>query len=124
MRVRVSATGMYTYPNVSVVCGRPQLADEHADTLLNPIVIFEVLSPSSEKYDRGLKFQSYRTIESFQDYILVDQDRVRIEHYTRQGSNTWNLRDCQGLDEDLVVVSLGVTLSLRRIYDGVDPPAA
>jgi Uma2 family endonuclease len=124
MRVRVSATGMYTYPDVSVLCGRPQLADEHADTLLNPIVIFEVLSPSSEKYDRGLKFQSYRTIESFQDYILVDQDRVRIEHYTRQGSNTWNLRDCQGLDEDLVVVSLGVTLSLRRIYDGVDPPAA
>lgn len=124
MRVRVSATGMYTYPDVSVLCGRPQLADEHADTLLNPIVIFEVLSPSSEKYDRGLKFQSYRTIESFQDYILVDQDRVRIEHYTRQGSNTWNLRDCQGLYEDLVVVSLGVTLSLRRIYDGVDPPAA
>jgi Uma2 family endonuclease len=124
MRIRVSATGMYTYPDVSVVCGEPQLADTHGDTLLNPIVIFEVLSPSSEGYDRGLKFQSYRTIESLQDYILVDQNRVRIEHYTRQDAITWTLRDCQSLDGELVIDSVGVTLSLTRIYDGVELPAA
>jgi Uma2 family endonuclease len=124
MRVRVSGIGMYTYPDVSVVCGKPRLADEHADTLLNPAVIFEVLSPSSENYDRGLKFQSYRTIESLQDYILVDQNRVRIEHYTRQAANAWTLRDCQSLEDQLIIDSVGVTLALSRIYDGVEPPAA
>ena len=124
MRVRVSATGMYTYPDVTVVCGKPQLADTHADTLLNPVVIFEVLSPSTEGYDRGLKFQSYRTLASLRDYILVDQSSVRIEHYTRGEADTWTLRDCQSLEDDLVIDSLGVTLALRRIYDGVEPPAA
>jgi len=121
-RVRVSATGMYTYPDVIVVCGEPRLADEQADTLLNPTVIFEILSPSSEKYDRGLKFQNYRTIESLKDYILVDQNQVRIEQYTRQGANTWNLRDYERLEEELTIDSIGVAIPLRSIYNRVEPP--
>jgi Uma2 family endonuclease len=78
LRVRVSSS-MYTYPDVSVVCGKPALADEEQDSLINPIVIFEVLSPSTELYDRGLKFQYYRTIPSLREYILVDQNKVQIE---------------------------------------------
>ena len=118
-RVRVSSR-MYVYPDVSVVCGQPLLADDHKDILLNPFAIFEVLSPTTEKYDRGVKFQHYRTIESLNEYILVDQDQVRIEQYTRQDGNIWTLRDHLGLEEELTMNSIGVSLPLRRIYDRVE----
>jgi Uma2 family endonuclease len=119
LRVRVSSR-MYTYPDISVVCGKPVLADEHQDNLLNPAVIFEILSPSTEKYDRGVKFQHYRTIESLREYILVDQSQVRIECYSRQPGNTWTLRDYQRLEEELVIDSVGVSIPLSRIYDRVE----
>lgn len=118
-RVRVSSR-MYTYPDVSVVCGKPVLADDHQDVLLNPVAIFEVLSPSTETYDRGFKFQRYRTIASLQDYILVNQTEIRIEHYTRQANNLWILRDYQLLDEEMTISSIGVSLPLSRIYDRVE----
>jgi len=123
-RVRVSRR-MYTYPDVSVVCGKPLLADERQDVLLNPAVIFEILSPSTEQYDRGVKFRQYRTIDSLKDYILVAQDEVRVEHYTRGDDNTWTLRDHQTFDDELKIGSIGVSLPLSRIYDRVElPPAA
>ncbi len=123
MRVRISATGMYAYPDVSVVCGKRLLADEHQDILLNPVVIFEILSPSTEQYDRGLKFQHHRTIESLKEYILVDQNKVRIEQYIRQDTTTWTLRDHQRLEDELRMDSIGVTLPLARIYERVEFPA-
>jgi Uma2 family endonuclease len=122
-RVRVSKTRMYAYPDVSVVCGKPLLADERQDILLNPVVIFEVLSPSTEKYDRGVKFQHYRGIDSLKDYLLVDQDQVRIEWYSRELDNTWTLRDYQKLEEELKIASIGVSLPLSGIYDRVELPA-
>ena len=121
-RVRVSKTRMYAYPDVSVVCGKPLLADEHQDILLNPMVIFEILSPSTEKYDRGLKFQHYRTIDSLRDYVLVSQDAVRLEHYTRGDDATWTLRDYQSLQEELTIASIGVSLPLGRVYDRIELP--
>jgi Uma2 family endonuclease len=123
-RVRVSKARMYAYPDALVVCGKPVLADERQDILLNPVVIFEVLSPSTEKYDRGVKFQHYRTVDSLKDYVLVDQDQVRIEHYSRETDNTWTLHDHEKLDDELKIVSIGVSLSLSRIYDRVELPAA
>jgi Uma2 family endonuclease len=122
-RVRVSGR-MYTYPDVSVVCGKPLLADDREDVLLNPVVIFEVLSPSTEKYDRGLKLQHYRAVATLQDYILVDQSQIRIEQYTRQENNLWTLRDYEGLDGEFTIGSIGVSLSMRRIYDRVEFPAS
>ena len=119
LRIRVSGR-MYTYPDVSVVCGEPQLADKEHDVLLNPTAIFEILSPSTEKYDRGLKLQRYRTIASLQDYILVDQNEIRIEQYTRQDANVWTLRDYQRLEDELPLASIGISLSLARIYDRVE----
>ena len=124
MRVRVPKTRMYAYPDVSVICGKPVLADDHLDNLLNPIVIFEVLSPTTEKYDRGVKSQHYRAIESLKDYILVDQNQVRIEQFTRQDANTWTLRDYQLLDQELTIASIGISLPLRRIYDRIELPGA
>jgi Uma2 family endonuclease len=123
LRVRVSGR-MYTYPDVLVVCGEPALADEHQDVLLNPAVIFEVLSPSTEKYDRGPKLQHYRSIESLREYILVNQNQVLVEQYTRQPDNIWTLCDYQSLDGELKLESIGVSIPLLRIYDRVELPAA
>jgi len=119
LRVRVSSR-MYAYPDVSVVCGKLQLADDQKDNLLNPIVIFEVLSPSTEQYDRGVKFQLYRTIQSLREYVLVDQTKAQVEQYIYQDASTWILRDHQGLDAELKLDSIGASLPLRLIYDGVD----
>jgi Uma2 family endonuclease len=123
LRVRISSA-MYTYPDISVVCGKRLLADENQDTLLNPVVIVEVLSPSTEKYDRGLKLQHYRAIITLQEYILVDQSQVRIEQYTRQDNEVWTVRDHQSLDAEITIPSIGVSLSMRRIYDRVEFPAS
>jgi Uma2 family endonuclease len=108
---------MYTYPDVSVVCGEPRVTGD--DNLLNPVAIFEVLSPSTEKHDRGLKFQQYRTIDSLKDYILVHQDQIRIEQYTRRPDRTWTLRDYQAQEEHLKIDSIGVSIPLDRIYDRI-----
>lgn len=118
-RVRV-ASRMYAYPDVVVVCGKPLLADERQDILLNPTVIVEVLSPSTEYYDRGVKFQFYRALESLKDYILVAQDQIRIEHYTRREANTWTLRDHQAASETLLIESIGVSIPLVRIYERIE----
>jgi Uma2 family endonuclease len=122
LRVRVSPR-MYTYPDLTVVCGKPMLADERQDILLNPTVIFEVLSPSTESYDRGVKLRHYRSIESLQDYILVAQDQVRIEQYTRGEAHTWTLRDYQSAGETLLIESIGVSLPLARLYERIEFPA-
>lgn len=93
MRLHVRATGLYTYADASVVCDRPELTDDRPPALLNPLLIFEVLSDTTESYDRGKKFENYRTIPSLMHYVLVAQDRVLVEHYARQPDGTWNLRE-------------------------------
>jgi Uma2 family endonuclease len=93
MRVKVPATGLYTYPDASVVCGKPEFEDGALDTLLNPLVLVEVLSDSSERYDRGKKFEQYRSIPSLTDYVLVAQDHVLVEHFRRGEGDTWVLRE-------------------------------
>jgi Uma2 family endonuclease len=122
MRVKVDATGLYTYPDVTVVCGEPQYADEHGDILLNPTVIVEVLSPSTEAYDRGEKFEHYRRIASLTDYVLIAQDRMWAEHYVRQGDSQWLLSEASTLEHSIHLASIGCTLSLVDIYDKVSLP--
>ena len=82
--MRVAPTGLYTYPDVIVLCDEPRFSDEQEDTLLNPSLIIEVLSESTKDYDRGGKFEQYRTIESFLEYLLIAQDRPHVEHHVRQ----------------------------------------
>jgi Uma2 family endonuclease len=122
MKVRVRPTGLYTYPDVVVVCGSRQFADDHRDTLLNPTVIFEVLSPSTEAYDRGEKFAHYWRLESLTDYVLVAQDHIRVEHFTRQ-SDGWFVTAAGALDEVLRLDSIESALSLSAIYANVEFPA-
>lgn len=116
MRVKVSASGLYTYPDRSVVCGEPELFTNQKDVLLNPLLIVEVLSPSTEAYDRGKKFELYRTLDSFREYLLVHQDRRHVEHYSRQDDGSWLLRAHSSADAVVVIDRLGVQISLRDLY--------
>jgi len=120
MRVKVSATGLYTYPDVVAVCGESKFEDDLRDTLLNPSVIFEVLSESTEAYDRGKKFKNYRKLESVLDYLLVDPKSYRIEHYIRQPQNRWLLVEISGAQETVHLESIGCELALAEVYDKVE----
>jgi Uma2 family endonuclease len=120
MRVRVLDTGLYTYPDISVVCDPPQIDDTVQDTLLNPTLIVEVLSPSTESYDRNKKFRHYRTIDSLKEYVLVSQDEPRIERYLRQPNREWLFADAVGLDASLEFTSVGCTLALADVYDKIN----
>ena len=119
MRVKVSATGLYTYPDISIVCGEAQFGDEHLDTLLNPTLLVEVLSPFTESYDRGRKFQHYRELPSLQEYVLIAQDNPRIERYLREADGKWQLADAAGLHATLELTSIGCKLSLADVYEQV-----
>ena len=121
MRVSIPTANSYFYPDVSVVCGEPRFEDDVFDTLLNPIVIVEVLSPSTEAYDRGDKFAHYRQLESLQEYILVSQDKVRVDHYVRHATQ-WILTDFQNLDQQLPLTSIQCELPLQEIYERVPFP--
>jgi Uma2 family endonuclease len=123
MRLRVSSTGLYTYPDVMVACGDPQFADDQIDTVLNPILIVEVLSESTEAFDRGKKFEQYRTLPSLREYLLVAQDAPRIEQYTRQPDDRWLLAVTHGRDASIRLASIDCALPLARIYHKVDWPA-
>jgi Uma2 family endonuclease len=119
LRLRVTATGLYTYPDLVVVCGEPQLADAHLDTLLNPTLIVEVLSPSTEATDRGRKFAHYRTIESLAEVVLVSQERVQVERFSRQPEGGWLLFEASRLEDRLPLASIACELSLADVYEGV-----
>jgi Uma2 family endonuclease len=119
MRVKVSATGLYTYPDVLALCGDLLFDDLHRDTIANPAVIIEVLSPSTEAYDRGEKFAHYRRLDSLTDYVLVTQDKILVEHFVRQGS-LWVLDEKGTLEDTLHLTSIGCDLQLGEIYDKVD----
>ena len=118
MRVRLEGARFYTYPDVVAVCGKPQLEDDSFDTLLNPTVIVETLSPSTAAYDRGEKFAYYRQISSLQDYVLISQDRMRVEHFTRQGE-FWLYKALDKSDEALDLPSIGCRILVAEIYDKV-----
>ena len=116
MRVKVSPTGLYTYPDVTVVCGEPEFEDAEVDTLLNPKVLVEVLSPSTADYDRGGKFTHYRRLPSLQEYVLISQDRPLVEHYVRQGQDEWLLTEQSSLQDTLILPSIQCQLPLSEIY--------
>ena len=117
MRVRVTNTGLFTYPDVVVTCGEEEFADDEQDTLLNPLVIFEVLSDSTEAYDRGKKFEHYQNIGSLSTYVLVAQEAPRIERYVRQeGGRAWVYTETHGADAVVRINAIGCELKLEDVY--------
>ena len=121
MRVKVSAAGLYTYPDILVVCDEPRFEDASVDSLLNPTALFEVLSPSTEAYDRGAKFGYYRQLDSMQEYTLVSQDVMRVEHYLRQ-KEQWILTEFSSPDDIVQLTSINCELPLREVYAKVEFP--
>jgi Uma2 family endonuclease len=126
LRVLIAATGLYAYPDASVIRGPLEFDDARQDTVLNPAVLVEVLSESTEAYDRGKKFGHYRQIPSLREYLLVCQDEPRIEAFHRNDDGTWTLVEVAGLDGRLPLTPLGIELALREVYAKVEfsPPQA
>jgi len=120
VRLKVNRTGLYTYPDVMVVCGETQFADDQQDMILNPTVIIEVLSESTEGYDRGKKFEHYRKLDSLSEYILIAQDRYHVERYVRQPDNQWLLAETDNVHDTLSLTSIACNLVLAEIYDKVE----
>jgi Uma2 family endonuclease len=119
LRVKVEATGLLTYPDLSIARGEPRFLDGEVDTLLNPTLIAEVLSDSTEAYDRGKKFEHYQKIASVNEYLLVRQKEPLVEQFIRQAGGDWLLRQAVGLDATLAIPSLDITISLSEVYANV-----
>ncbi len=116
----VAVRRSYVYPDVVITCAKQEFADSHLDILLNPKIIFEVLSQSTADYDRGAKFAEYRKLPSLTEYITVAQDSYAIEHHVRRDGNFWVLNDLEGLDGTLQLDSLDIAVPLRDIYAGIE----
>ncbi|MCI0697752.1 Uma2 family endonuclease [candidate division KSB1 bacterium] len=116
MRVKIEKINKYTYPDVVVTCGKEILEDDQIDTLLNPVLIVEILSASTEAYDRGEKFQHYQFIPSLVEYILITQNAIRVEQYVRQSDRTWLYSEYQSLDDVIKLESIGCELALKEVY--------
>lgn len=119
LRVKVDKSGLYTYPDLSVVCGKPVLLDEKFDTLLNPSVLIEVLSKSTEDYDRGNKFSFYRQIESLQEYILISSESPKMEKFRKLETGNWLFSEFRE-KEVFSIESIGCVLDLGDVYSGVE----
>ena len=120
MRVCVDRMKMYAYPDVVAICGEREYLGGRPDTLLNPTLIVEVLSPSTEGYDRGLKFQYYRAIESLQEYLLISSDRIHADLFIRQPGGQWAVTEASSLEETIELRSVGATLKMVDLYDKVE----
>ncbi len=119
LRIKIEATGLFTYPDLSIICGALRFAPRTDDTVVNPTVLVEVLSDSSEAYDRGKKFEHYRQIPTLQEYLLVSQREPRIEHFVRQPDKRWLLNEAVGLEGTLELPCLRITIGLAEVFADV-----
>ena len=119
LRVQIDKEKHYTYPDVTAICGEIVFAENRKDTVCNPVLIAEILSDSTKDYDRGSKFTAYRNIESLRDYVLIEQNRVHIEHFSKENDGTWRLREYFNSEDMLILESLGVGVPICEIYSRV-----
>lgn len=119
MKARLPDSSKFYYPDIIVVCGEPQFHDDRTDTLLNPTLIIEVLSDSTEAFDRGRKFQDYQRIESLREYVLVAQNKFVIEQFVRQLPDAWRYSAVTGLESSITLPSIECTLALADVYDKI-----
>ena len=119
LRIHIPPNSLYTYPDILVVCDEPKLVDGEFDTLLNPAVIIEILSPSTGNYDRGVKFDLYREIESLKEYILLDSATTHFIHYNKNADSTWTLSESKNLDDPFFIRTIDFEILLSEVYKGV-----
>lgn len=120
LKVRLPDSQKFFYPDVTVACGDLEFHDNRRDIILNPTLIVEVLSPSTEAFDRGAKFEAYQAIESLKEYVLVTQDKPRVEQFVRRDDGKWSYTATEGLESSLALPSIECTLNLSAVYDKVD----
>jgi Uma2 family endonuclease len=119
LRIHIPHNTLYTYPDVSIICGEPVLTDDHLDTAINPSVIIELLSKTTRNYDKGDKFTLYRDIKTLQEYILIDTEETYIEKHVRQHDNSWQLTDYKNITDSFDIDSIHFSVSLSEIYKGL-----
>lgn len=119
VRLAIASAGFYTYPDVMVVCGDPAFVDNRRDTVCNPVLLIEVLSESTKDYDRGDKFQSYRTLSSLKEYVTVAQDKMHVEQHVRQSDDRWLLTDYWESAGRIQLASVALELQLSDIYEKI-----
>lgn len=119
LRIHIPPNTLFTYPDISIICGKPVLTDDQFDTATNPTVLIEILSPSTRNYDMGIKFKLYRDIPTLQEYILVDSENVYVEKHVRQADHTWLLSELKNRQDLLQIEALQVAVSLTDVYEDV-----
>ena len=119
LRIHVPKNTLYTYPDISIICGNPVLTDNKLDTATNPAVIIELLSKSTRNYDKGEKFTLYRDIDSLKEYILVDTEKIHVEKHLRYADNSWQLTDYKTVEDSFTVETIHLSFLLKDIYEGV-----
>ncbi len=129
LRLLIQKRRVYTYPDVMVICGRPQFAPDRTDTVINPVVLVEVLSPSTREYDRVEKFRLYKQLDSLEEYLLVDSERVHVTRLAREGENKWTIEMFDNLEDVVHLTSVDCDVPLSRMYlkvefENQDPPGA
>lgn len=116
LRIHIPNNSLYTYPDISIICGKPEMTDTVKDTITNPSVIIEILSKSTYDYDKGQKFTLYRDIDSLREYILIDSMSIRVEHYFKNEDSSWTLKDYRTIDDKLNIETISFDLLLSDVY--------
>lgn len=119
LRIHIPENTLYTYPDISIICGEMELTDDKFDTATNPSVIIELLSDSTRNYDKGEKFTLYRDISSLQEYILVDTEKIHVERHVRNADNSWQLTDHKSIDDSFTISTVQLNFLLKDIYEGI-----
>ena len=119
LRIHIPKNTLFTYPDISIVCGEIETTDDQFDTITNPSVIIEILSPSTRNYDKGEKFTLYREIDYLQEYILIDSERIMVEKFIRNSDNSWQLTEYRTIEQSFSIATVSIEIQLLDIYEGV-----
>ncbi len=119
LRIHIPKNTLYTYPDISIICGEADLTDKEFDTATNPSVIIELLSKSTRNYDKGEKFTLYRDIDSLKEYVLVDTEKIYVEKHIRNADGSWQLTDYRSLENSFTIESIQITILLMNVYEGI-----
>jgi Uma2 family endonuclease len=120
LRIHIPENTLYTYPDFSIVCGKPETTDQEEDTIIKPSALIEILSKSTKNYDRGNKFNLYRSIKTLKEYILIDSTEVSVEIFSRQQDDSWNLTEFKSKEESFTIHTIGLTILLKNIYKDIN----
>jgi Uma2 family endonuclease len=116
LRIHIPLNTLYTYPDISIICGKPETTDNSFDTITNPSVIIEILSPSTKSYDRGDKFNLYRQIPTLQEYILIDSETVSVEHFVKTDVHEWMLTELKSITDTFMIKTVAIPVALEELY--------